>query len=102
NDAWFKDSTAPHQHLQIARMRALEAGRYLARGTNTGVSAILNERGQIAVQGSQFQAEVIRGEVQPFHGLTPYARWGDSPTVILVIALLLISLLLVQRKLVTA
>ncbi|HPF58009.1 MAG TPA: apolipoprotein N-acyltransferase [Candidatus Competibacteraceae bacterium] len=102
NDAWFKDSTAPHQHLQIARMRALEAGRYLARGTNTGISAILDERGQIAVQGSQFQAEVIRGEVQPFHGLTPYARWGDSPAVILVIALLLIGLFLVQRKLVTA
>jgi apolipoprotein N-acyltransferase len=98
NDAWFKDSTAPHQHLQIARMRALEVGRYMARGTNTGISAIIDERGGIAVQGRQFQAEVIRGEVQPLSGLTPYARWGDSPIVVLMIALLLISLLLAQRQ----
>lgn len=102
NDAWFKDSTAPHQHLQIARMRALEVGRYMARGTNTGISAILDEHGRIVVQGPQFQAEVIRGEVQPLSGLTPYARWGDSPIVILVIALLLISLFLAQRKPATA
>jgi apolipoprotein N-acyltransferase len=47
NDAWFKDSTAPHQHLQIARMRALEVGRYLARATNTGVSAMIDQRGRI-------------------------------------------------------
>ena len=102
NDAWFKDSTAPHQHLQIARMRALEVGRYMARSTNTGISAILDEQGQIVVKGVSFQAEVIRGEVQPLSGLTPYARWGDSPTMILVIALLLISLFLAQRKLATA
>jgi apolipoprotein N-acyltransferase len=102
NDAWFKDSTAPHQHLQIAQMRALEVGRYLARGTNTGVSAILDERGRIVAQGPQFQAEVIRGEVQPLTGLTPYARWGDSPTVVLMIALLLISLFIAQRKFATA
>ncbi|HRY16634.1 MAG TPA: apolipoprotein N-acyltransferase, partial [Candidatus Competibacteraceae bacterium] len=55
NDAWFKDSTAPHQHLQIARMRAMEVSRYLARGTNTGISAILDEHGRIMAQGPQFQ-----------------------------------------------
>ncbi|MCB1778298.1 MAG: apolipoprotein N-acyltransferase, partial [Candidatus Competibacteraceae bacterium] len=91
NDAWFKDSTAPHQHLQIVRMRAMEVSRYVARSTNTGISAILDERGRIITQGAQFQPEVIRGAVQPLNGLTPYARWGDSPIVILMIALLLIS-----------
>ena len=88
NDAWFKDSTAPHQHLQIARMRALEVSRYMARGTNTGISAVIDHRGQIQAIGPQFQSEVIRGEVQPLTGLTPFARFGDWPTVVLVITLL--------------
>ncbi len=102
NDAWFKDSTAPHQHLQIARMRALEVGRYMARATNTGVSAILDERGRIRIQGQQFKSDVIRGEVQPLRGLTPYARWGDAPSVVLMIVLLVTGLFLARRELATA
>jgi len=101
NDAWFKDSTAPHQHLQIARMRALEVGRYLARATNTGVSAILDERGRIRARGPQFQAEVIRGEVQPLRGLTPYARFGDWPAVVMMIGLLILGLFLGRRTFTT-
>ena len=97
NDAWFKDSTAPHQHLQIARMRALEVGRYLARATNTGVSAIIDERGRIRVRGPQFKAEVIRGEIQPLRGLTPYARFGDWPAVAMMIGLLILGLFLGRR-----
>ena len=98
NDAWFKDSTAPHQHLQIARSRALEVGRYMARPTNTGVSALIDDRGQIRVRGAQFQAEVIRGEVQPLQGLTPYARWGDWPTVSLMLGLLGVGLVSSRRR----
>jgi len=98
NDAWFKDSTAPHQHLQIARMRALEVGRYMTRATNTGVSVILDERGRIVVQGKQFQPDVIRGQVQPLRGLTPYACWGDAPSVVLMIVLLVIGRLLARRE----
>ena len=101
NDAWFKDSAAPHQHLQIARMRALEVGRYLARATNTGVSAILDERGRIRARGPQFQAEVIRGEVQPLRGLTPYARFGDWPAVVMMIGLLILGLFLGRRTFTT-
>ena len=97
NDAWFKDSTAPHQHLQIARMRALEVGRFMARATNTGVSAIIDDRGRLIAQGPQFKDDVIRGEVQPRRGLTPYARWGDAPTVIVMIALLILSLFRTRR-----
>ncbi|MCC8988963.1 MAG: apolipoprotein N-acyltransferase, partial [Candidatus Contendobacter sp.] len=97
NDAWFKDSTAPHQHLQIARLRALELGRFMARATNTGVSALIDQRGRIVAQGPQFQAEVIRGAVQPLRGLTPYARFGDLPAVVLMIALLGFGRLLARR-----
>ncbi|HRW67846.1 MAG TPA: apolipoprotein N-acyltransferase, partial [Candidatus Competibacter sp.] len=97
NDAWFKDSTAPHQHLQIVRMRALEMGRYLARATNTGLSAILDDRGRIVNRGAQFQAEVIRGEVRPLRGLTPYARFGDLPVVLTMLCLLGTGLFLGRR-----
>ena len=88
NDAWFKDSLAPHQHLQIARMRAMEVQRSMARATNTGISAFIDERGQIQAQGPQFETTVVRGEIQPWRGLTPYARWGDGPIVAWLVGLL--------------
>ncbi len=99
NDAWFKDSTAPHQHLQIARMRSLESGRYLARATNTGISAIVDERGRIVARGAQFQPAVVRGEVRPLRGLTPHGRFGDLPAVLLMVLLLALGLLLARRAL---
>ncbi|MCF6282542.1 MAG: apolipoprotein N-acyltransferase [Candidatus Polarisedimenticolaceae bacterium] len=77
NDAWFGDSLAPHQHLEIARMRALEAGRYLLRGTNTGISAIIGPQGEIVQRSPLLEEHVLRGEIEPMSGLTPYARIGD-------------------------
>lgn len=74
NDAWFGDSIAPHQHLQIARMRALEAGRYLLRATNTGISAIIDDRGQVVVRSDQFRPEVITAEAVIRTGATPAIR----------------------------
>ncbi len=71
NDAWFGDSIAPHQHLQIARMRALEAGRYLLRATNTGISAIIDDRGRVVARSGQFQPEVITAEAVIRTGATP-------------------------------
>ena len=79
NDAWFGDSTAPHQHLQISRMRALEAGRWLLRATNNGVSAIIDPRGHVVLRSRQFVPEVLRGSVVPYRGLTPYARLRNWP-----------------------
>ena len=97
NDAWFKDSTAPHQHLQIARMRALETGRYMARATNTGISAIIDDRGRIAAQGAQFQPVVVRGDIRPLRGLTPYGRFGDWPIMVLAMASFALGLFLAKR-----
>lgn len=98
NDAWFQDSSAPHQHLQIARMRALESARYMARATNTGISAIIDARGKIVTQGAQFVEQVVRGEVQPLRGLTPYMRIGDMPLVILMSIILAIGWFLGRVK----
>jgi apolipoprotein N-acyltransferase len=79
NDAWFGDSTAPHQHLEITRMRALEAGRWLVRATNNGVSALIDPHGRITARTRQFVPEVLRGPVVPYTGLTPYARTRNWP-----------------------
>lgn len=94
NDAWFGDSIAPHQHLEIARMRALESGRYLLRATNTGISAVIDTKGKITAQVPQFKILTLRTQVQPYQGITPYIRFGNS----LVIILLFISILLGKIK----
>jgi apolipoprotein N-acyltransferase len=81
NNAWYGDSTAPHQHLQIARMRALEAGRYLVRAANDGITAAIGPHGEVVARLPQFQEAVLRAEVRPMTGLTPYARFGNYPVV---------------------
>ena len=83
NDTWFGDSIAPHQHLQIARMRALEAGRYLLRATNTGISAVIDERGKLVAQAPQFVVQVLRSSAQPRQGSTPYVYTGEWPLLLL-------------------
>jgi apolipoprotein N-acyltransferase len=82
NDAWFGDSTARHQHLQIARMRALEAGRYLVRAANDGITAVIDAQGTVVTRLPQFKEGVLRADVQPMKGLTPYARLGNYPVVL--------------------
>lgn len=83
NDAWFGDSLAPHQHLEIARMRAVETGRYLLRATNTGVSAIIDQRGELRRTSPQFEQAILTDEVTPHRGMTPFARWGHGGVVAL-------------------
>jgi apolipoprotein N-acyltransferase len=82
NNAWFGDSTAPHQQLQMARFRALEAGRFLARATSNGISAIIGPDGEVLGRARQFVPEVLEGSVTPFSGLTPYARTGNWPVLL--------------------
>jgi apolipoprotein N-acyltransferase len=94
NDAWFGNTIAPHQHLEIARMRALEVGRYVIRATNNGISAFIDQKGRILESGPQFEFVSMTRDVQPMTGLTPYARYGNSP---LIAALLLILTALTIR-----
>ena len=77
NDAWFGDSIAPHQHLQIARMRAREAERYVVRSTNNGVSAFIGPDGGLLETGPQFEFVSMTRDVEPRTGSTPYARTGN-------------------------
>lgn len=79
NDAWFGDSIAPHQHLQIARMRALEVGRYAVRATNTGISAFIGPFGELLETGKQFEADIMTADIRARKGTTVYARYGNWP-----------------------
>jgi apolipoprotein N-acyltransferase len=97
NDAWFGDSTAAHQHLQISRMRALEAGRTLLRAANDGISAIIGPDGRVTATLPRFQPGVLTGAVQPRIGLTPYARFGNWPVIVFSLAILLGGLALGAR-----
>jgi len=83
NDAWFGDSLAPHQHLQIARARAVEAGRYLIRATNTGISAVIDQRGKLVATIPQFEADVMQAKVPSYQGETPYVVLRDLPLMLM-------------------
>lgn len=83
NDAWFGTSAGPLQHLQMARLRAAETGRWLLRGTNNGVTAIIDHRGQITAQLPQFERDVLMGRYQPRQGTTPFMVLGIWPWLLL-------------------
>lgn len=87
NNAWFGDSAAPHQQLQMARFRAREAGRWLVRATSNGITAVLGPDGRVVARAPQFQPAVLSGRIQPLGGLTPYARHGDWPVLALALVL---------------
>ncbi len=97
NDAWFGDSLAPHQNLEIARARARESGRPLLRATNTGISAVIGPLGTVEARAPQFQAAVVTHEVTPMGGRTPYVRFGDYPTLIGAVLALAAGVLLLRR-----
>ncbi len=79
NNAWYGDSFAPHQHLQISRSRALEMGRPVLRSTTNGISAVIDHKGQIQQQTPQFEQAVLTAEVSARQGATPYVQWQRWP-----------------------
>ncbi len=83
NDAWFGHSIGPHQHMQKARMRALENGRYLLRATNNGITGVVDHRGRLLEALPQFELGVLEREYRVMGGRTWFSRTGSTPLLVL-------------------
>jgi apolipoprotein N-acyltransferase len=97
NDAWFGHSTARHQHFQIARMRSIEAGRFMIRAANDGISAVIGPHGEIIARAPEFKPAVLHATVTPRIGLSPYAFVGNW--LIVIWAALMLSIAVWRRNL---
>ncbi|MHB8346450.1 MAG: apolipoprotein N-acyltransferase [Acidiferrobacterales bacterium] len=87
-DAWYGHSLASFQQMEMARMRALEAGREMMLATNTGVTAIIDSHGRVVARAPQFRPWVLTGTVTPLEGATPYVRYGNRTIVWLLTAII--------------
>ncbi len=83
NDAWFGTSIGPKQHLGLARMRSLENGRYQLRSTNTGITALIDDKGNIVDKLPQFEYGVLNTQAKIMKGNTPFNIWGSWPVLLL-------------------
>jgi apolipoprotein N-acyltransferase len=89
NDAWYGQTSAPHQHFALAAMRAIEQGRYLARAANTGISGIVDPYGRVLARTQLFETTTVIGEVRFLQERTVYARIGDLAAQLAVLLTLL-------------
>jgi apolipoprotein N-acyltransferase len=92
NTAWFGDSLAQPQHLQIAQLRAIETGRVMLRATNTGMTAMVGPDGVIAATLPPFTTAALVVQAQGRTGLTPYARWGNLLALLIAVGACLTAL----------
>ena len=79
NDAWFGDTLEPWQHLALAEFRAIEHRRYLVRGTNSGISAVVDPVGRLIAKSHPFESEALDMSVRWLHATTLYEILGDFP-----------------------
>ncbi len=98
NIAWFGDSIALPQHLQISQMRAIETGRPMLRATNTGATAVIDPTGKIVAQLPPFRNGVLTASVQGYSGLTPYVVTGNAFIVLAVFAMLIAGWYIARRS----
>ena len=98
NDAWFGTSHGPHQHMEIAQMRALEFGRPLVRSTNTGITAAVNHEGQFIARIPQFEEQVLKTDIPLVTGFTPFSQYQRYPTYAIAIILLLFIIGVNRKK----
>ncbi|NDU92774.1 MAG: apolipoprotein N-acyltransferase, partial [Ferrovum sp.] len=92
NDAWFGNSIGPEQHLQMAQTRALETGRQMLRVTNTGITALIDEKGRIVSRAPRGEIFSLNGMAQGFTGATPFVMMGNAGIVTLCLLALLLSI----------
>ena len=88
NDTWFGDSIGPHQHLQLAQVRAVETAKPVLRATNNGISALVASDGHIIASAAQFEATTVSAEFEPTVGSTPFSRWRHWPLIAILFAVL--------------
>lgn len=96
NDSWFGESIGPLQHLEMAQMRAAENQRYMIRGTNNGISAVIDQKGKIIDQTEQFVRTTLNSKIALFEGETPFMKYGSWPVGLL--SGLIVLICLFQRK----
>ena len=92
NLAWFGDGMVLDQHLRLARLRSLETGIPTIRATNTGVTAVIDQQGEVTAQLPVWQQSTLKAEVQAYDGQTPYVQWGNTPIVLISTIVLAIGL----------
>ena len=98
NDAWFGNSIAPQQHMQMARMRTIENAKPMMRGTNNGITALIDHQGKIYQQLPQFDKGVLSGQITPRTGLTPFNALASWPIVSLSLLSIVMLVFLRIRK----
>lgn len=98
HDGWFTGSLEPYQHMQIARMRSLEMGRYMVRSTTNGPSGIIDEKGKVVATAPIYTKSIITGQVKLMKGQTPYVIWGNWFIVLILSSILLLGLLLKVKE----
>jgi apolipoprotein N-acyltransferase len=91
DDGWFGQSLAVYQHLQMAQVFSKLSGRYQIVSNNSGLSAIINEKGQIEQSLPAFTAGTLQSLIHPCTGSTPWVVWGEMPAVLLAISVVLIA-----------
>ena len=92
NDTWFGKSIGPIQHFQMARMRALETGRYMIRATNDGITALIDERGNVIKAIPRFTSGVLSSTAETWEGQTPFMLTGSWPVLFLSFMMVLLGL----------
>jgi apolipoprotein N-acyltransferase len=98
NDAWFGKTSAPYQHLSMTVFRAIESRLYLVRAANTGISAIIDPRGEILSRTGLFERTILKGTVKIIDEKTCYAAYGDAFVYLCIVALLIITISTTQRR----
>jgi apolipoprotein N-acyltransferase len=78
NDGWYGYTSAPYQHFELASMRAIEQGRYLARAANTGISGVVDPYGRIVAKSGIFEQTTVIAQARFLTSRTVYARIGDA------------------------
>ena len=97
NDTWFGESIGPSQHFQIARMRAKENGKYLLRSTNDGITAIVDDKGDVVGRLPRFEPALLTGTIHAVSRTTPFSRWLHLPLLV-VLGICAAAVLVVSRR----